>query len=225
MIRIKPAPSVGFSCECGGSFISSELVWQGLFICNKLTCQRCSSVIYDSLPVNQSHLNHYRLYPEKSIVKDSTGKIIHDNWYSLILKSITDPSVKPVEIEIEVIKKVDKVIILNTLDCVYGHSLLYLLNLQKLTGAEKKYEVIVLVQPMMKWLIPKSSVAEIWTVNLDFNAFRKYYPELTVRINKELERFREVFISSGHIVPTNTNIKITLSTSWQYTFDSIIKIF
>jgi hypothetical protein len=146
------------------------------------------------------------------------GNIIPDNWYSVKLKSIANPVSGPVEVEVDVIKKSEKVIILNTLDFVYGHSLLYLFNLQRLIREEKRPDIIVIVQPMLRWLVPRSEVAEIWTVKLDFPAFRDYYPDLSEKLNRELERFKEVYISQGHILPTNTNIQIEKFTGI-YPFD------
>ena len=99
-------------------------------------------------------------------------------------------------------------LILNTLDFIYGHSFLFLLNLQRIIRIEKDKGIIVIVQPMLKWLIPKNDIAEIWTVKLGFKEFNNYYPDLSVKINSELERFQKVWLSKGHLLPTNENIDI-----------------
>jgi hypothetical protein len=65
---------------------------------------------------------------------------------------------------------------------------------------------------MLKWLIPKNSIAEIWTVKLSFQSFNKYYPDLTWKINKEISRFQKVWLSKGHLIPTNENIEIEMFT-------------
>jgi hypothetical protein len=61
---------------------------------------------------------------------------------------------------------------------------------------------------MLKWLIPRHGIAEIWTVKLGFAKFNSYYSDLSAKINQELNRFSEVFLSKSHIIPTNTNIEI-----------------
>jgi hypothetical protein len=61
---------------------------------------------------------------------------------------------------------------------------------------------------MLKWLIPREDVAEIWTVNLEFKSFNNYYPDLSTKINSELVRFKKVELSKGHVIPTNENINI-----------------
>jgi hypothetical protein len=68
--------------------------------------------------------------------------------------------------------------------------------------------IIVIVQPQLKWLIPKEGIAEIWTVKMNFNQFNHYYQDLSDKINNQLNRFRAVFLSHGHVIPTNRNIKI-----------------
>jgi hypothetical protein len=208
MIQIKPLEPSEIKCTCEGNFIVSELIWQGLHICKKLVCPKCNKVIISSIPVNQSLIEQYDLDPDSGLIRDKNRNIVLDNWYSSKLKSILYPVRDPVSIEIQVIRKYDSVIILNTLDYIYGHSLLFLLNLQRIIESETKLGIIVIVQPMLKWLIPESKVAEIWTVNLGFREFNYFYPDLSEKINNELNRFREVFCSDGHIIPTNINIEI-----------------
>jgi len=124
------------------------------------------------------------------------------------LKSLANPVIREVEIEIDIIGKYDNVLILNTLDYVYGHSLLYLMNLQRIIESEKEMGIIVIVQPMLRWLIPEKNIAEIWTVNLGFRDFNNFYPDLSAKINSELTRFKKVFLSKAHVIPTNENIHI-----------------
>ena len=91
MIQLKPFISTKCTCSCGGNFYFSELLWQGLHICEKLICSSCSRLIINSLPVNQSTLEQYTYYPDSGLINDTQGKIVPDNWYSTKLKSITKP--------------------------------------------------------------------------------------------------------------------------------------
>ena len=208
MIQIKPYLSVKSCCECGGDLEFSELLWQGLHVCEKSVCTSCKQTRIASLPVNQSVLEQYFYYPESRKLTGSDGNTAKANWFSSRLIAISDPIVKSVNIEIEILNKHDEVIVVNTLDYIYGHSLLFLLNLQRIIKAEKKPGIIVLVQPMLKWLIPRQSVAEIWTVNLGFKEFNNYYARLSERINTELGRFSKVWLSRGHPIPSNENIEM-----------------
>jgi hypothetical protein len=65
---------------------------------------------------------------------------------------------------------------------------------------------------MMRWLIPKDGISEIWTVNLGFQKFNSYYSDLSMKLNTELNRFKNVWLSKGHVLPTNENIEIELFT-------------
>ena len=208
MIQIKPYVLTDYTCDCGGDFCFSELIWQGLHICEKLICKNCKKIRINSLRVNQSGIEPYTFYPDSGLINDPQGNAVTDNWFSKKLKSLANPVIRDIEIEIEVIRKYDDVMILNTLDYVYGHSLLYLLNLQRIIKSEKSSGIIVIVQPMLRWLIPKENIAEIWTVNLEFRDFNNFYPDLSTKINSELTRFRTVKLSKGHVIPTNENIDI-----------------
>lgn len=208
MIQIKPVIPRNITCDCGGIYDFSELLWQGLHICEELKCDSCNKIRIDSLPVNQSEIEQYSYYPASGTVINSEGDTVPDNWFNLKLKTIKNPVERNVELNVDVFKKYDEVIILNTLDYIYGHSLLFLFNLQRIIRIEKDKGIIVIVQPMFKWLIPKNDIAEIWTVKLGFKAFNNYYPNLSVKINSELERFQKVWLSRGHLLPTNENIDI-----------------
>ena len=208
MIQIKPTLSTNLSCDCGGGYIFSELLWQGLHVGEKLICSNCNKIRINSLPVNQAGIEQYTYYPDSKTIKNSEGKVVSDNWYSSKIKSISNPRNDIVELEIEVFKKYDEVLILNTLDYVYGHSLLFLLNLQRIIRLEKKLGIIIIVQPMLKWLVPKQNIAELWTVKLGFQKLNYFYPDLSKKINKEINRFQKVWLSRGHLLPTNENIKI-----------------
>jgi len=212
MIQIKPNISVNSPCNCGGEYTFHELLWQGLHICEKTVCNNCGKISIISLPINQSSIEQYIFYPALNLITDVEGNSVSDNWYSRKLRAISSPSEEKIEMEIEIFKRYDEVLVLNTLDYIYGHSLLFLLNLQRIIREEQTIGIIVLVQPMLRWLIPKENVAEIWTVKLGFQAFDKYYPDLTFKINKELKRFNKVWISNGHLIPTNENIKIEMFT-------------
>jgi hypothetical protein len=212
MIQIKPYVSANYQCICGGSFLFSGLLWQGLHISEKLACNSCNRIRINSLPVNQSAIEQYTYYPDSGIIHDSESHIVPENWFSAKLKSVSNPVIDNVNIEIERIRNYDDVLILNTLDYVYGHSFLFLLNLQRIIETEKSKGIIVIVQPMLKWLVPKKGIAEIWTVKLGFQSFNNYYPNLSETLNAELARFHTVTLSKGHIIPTNENIKIEMFT-------------
>jgi hypothetical protein len=208
MIPIKPYIFGSSHCDCGGDLKFMGLLWQGLHVCEKTVCQDCKQTRLESLPVNQSILERYIYYPDQKKLCDCNGKTVKANWFSSKLVATSEPLNDPVNIEIEIIRKVDEVIIINTLDYIYGHSFLFLLNLQRILKAEKRPGIIVIVQPMLKWMVPRDEVAEIWTVHLGFEKFNFFNSDLSEKINSGLGRFNKVWLSKGHPVPTNENIEI-----------------
>src|SRR5450759_3046947 len=126
MIQIKPNISVNGTCSCRGEYTFRELLWQGLHICEKTVCTKCGDIRLVSLPVNQSAVEPYTFSPLKGLIFDIDGNSVSDNWYSSKLKSIADPSDAKVELDIEIIKKYDEVLVLNTLDYIYAVSYTHL---------------------------------------------------------------------------------------------------
>jgi hypothetical protein len=61
---------------------------------------------------------------------------------------------------------------------------------------------------MLRWLIPDNGIAEIWTVKLGFKDFNYFHKDLSDKLNSEIERFNEVWLSRAHILPSNENIHI-----------------
>jgi len=143
---------------------------------------------------------------------DKHGKNVTSDtrWFNDRLISVLSPDARPIEVDIEKRRIFQKVVILNTVDFCYGHSLLRFFNIQRLINEFKQTEtgIVVIIQPMMKWLIPEENIAEVWTVNLKFSEVNKYYTSVSEIINKQLNRFESCFISSGYVLPTNENILI-----------------
>jgi hypothetical protein len=212
MIQVKPVEDKLLPCTCGENLKVIELVWQGMHICEKAVCNNCKNTRLFSIPVNQACIEQYSYDPGKNLLYDESENLIKGNWFSSRLRSISNPSTKPVDIIFEKFERKDEVIILNTLDYIYGHSFLFLMNLQRILKAKQELGVIVIIQPMFRWMLPTTGLAEIWTVNLGFRDFYDFHKDLSDKINIELNRFRKVWLSKGHILPTNENIDINLFT-------------
>ena len=104
MIQIKPYVLTDCSCSCGGDYYFSELIWQGLHICERLICKNCNKIRINSLRVNQSAIEPYIFYPVSGLINDPQGNVVADNWFSKKLKSLANPVIRDIEIEIDVIR-------------------------------------------------------------------------------------------------------------------------
>jgi hypothetical protein len=215
MIQISPFEEKSIICSCGRTAIFSKIIWQGVHTCGLYICESCGVEIIKSVPVNQSNLEEYILIPSNELVTDTSYNQVKLNWYSKIMLSIAKPVNRTVEMDVEIFRKSENVMLLNTLDHIYGHSLSFLFNLQKLAPINPRPGIIVIVQPMLRWLIPVNDVDEIWTVKLGFKDFLSYYSDLTEKINAQLPRFSTVYLSKGHILPTNQNIRIERFTGFK----------
>ena len=194
------------------SDLPEKIHWQGVHTCTKSKCYVCEKVYLADLPINQSSVLYRILEIDSGKIFDEDSKDVtkQSPWFNDKLITILHPVIKDVVVNIEIRSSFEKVVILNTVDFVYGHSLLLLMNLQRLINQLKNSHVgiIVIIQPMMKWLIPDENIAEIWTVNLKFNELSNYYPSVSNQINRELKRFKNCYLSNGYVLPTNEKIEI-----------------
>jgi len=221
---IKIFPEIDFRPLCPSCSkvleYSHALVWQGVHICTENFCGSCNEKFLCDLPIGQAQLEKYQL-------RKSDGEIFgsypHEWLVSPLKKIIESPIQDKIKIEIETREPAkSKVIILNTLDNCYGHSLLYLLNLQNIIKKKADKSVIVIIQPFLKWLLPAEGIAEVWTVYLSLTQMREYYSDLTTKINEQILRFDEVYLSQALLCPKDIDIKKFTKIS-PYSFENTSK--
>lgn len=193
------------------------IIWQGVHVCSDEYCEICKEGFLCNFPIGQAKLLQYKLRKSDNAIFGKTDHI----WLTDPLKNIVNNPIKDlIKFEVKALESnYKKVIILNTLDNCYGHSLLAILNLHELIQKKGDYGIIVIVQPSFEWLIPSQGVSEIWKVSLSFNQLKDYYEDLTTNINREIERFDSVSLASTNLCPKNTNINHLTDVS-PYNFDS-----
>src|SRR6478736_9368000 len=128
MLQLKPYPDNSFVCpKCGAERTQiNQFRFESINIFADCSCNKCRFEFYQVLPVG--HTVNYRI----SIGKKS-GKIYKPygcpEWLSLSLaKSHQERRDTEVIIEKNIFKQCDNVVILYTLDSLYGHVLLKLYN-------------------------------------------------------------------------------------------------
>jgi hypothetical protein len=213
MIQIKPEIQFSVICTCGHQqgLEHQKLIWQGPHVCTKSQCRQCGKNYICDIPVGQSKLTNYIFdVSGRQLLAQNMGRseVANSQWYSNILNQVLDdPIDQEVKIDIELFQPTKEVIILNTLDFLYGHSLLTFLNLQNLLIRKEGVGIIVIVQPFLRWMVPDDLVSEVWTVHLKMPQMKNYYPRLNERFNQELERFDKVYLSAGHVLPHPVKIE------------------
>lgn len=200
MIKIKPQIDHQAHCpHCGGKLLPMDILWQGIHVCVESQCGSCHEIIIGDLPVGHAAFAPYQANLKKNLLfgdKDSKA------WFGEpLLKSLKTPmDNSEVELKVEVFFKSNRVIILNCIDFLYGHSLLKLLNAEAHMKNNAELGLIVIVPFFLRWMVPHG-VAEIWVVNIPLSKSQNYYPQLDKLIKKECTRFDEIYASYAHSHP------------------------
>src|SRR5690606_25655520 len=174
MIRLKPSLEVHFSCpECGSEEIQFvRISTPGIYWLAEYGCKKCGTKFLQSLPVG--HMLDHPL----AIAKEN-HKLYPNDWnmywqYEPFLGSFINFKNDEVSIRKIVYATHQKVIILNTLDYLYGHTLLKLYNALHYIDTRKDLGLIVIIPRIFEWMIP-AGCAEAWVVDLRLSELKSGY--------------------------------------------------
>jgi len=188
-----------------GTLIPKKVIWQGMHTCVETECSITQRRLIATLPSGHGSLNQYIVNPETSELFCSHSV---RRWFGEpLLQSLTHPQQDEVVMTIEKFRPAKKVVILNTIDYLYGHSLLKLLNAERHLLHDKKFGLVVIVQHFLRWMVP-DGVAEVWTVHLPLAKGRNYYPSLSKKIEQECKRFTQIYLSKAHSHPSVKDISL-----------------
>ncbi|MFB5760247.1 hypothetical protein [Paenibacillus medicaginis] len=210
MIQIKPyIEHTSYCPDCNFRMDNKHILWQGIHVCSVTFCHLCGKEYIEDL-----RTGHATYFPFRLEVATQTliGPEKARKWLGEpFKKSILNPS-HEFEVKMEVTKMKDfkKVIVMNCIDYLYGHSLLKLLNAQRENEENEKMGIIVIITKAFEWMIP-DFISEVWCVNIPFHKARNYYPQLHDLIHKELERFDEVYLSRAYSHPSQFDIEVFTS--------------
>lgn len=205
MIRLKPTPETSLACpRCRLKLTPNGWLITGMRNLVDLRCMQCGNEFYGDLPSGQA------LYTPVLLNK-STGAVYDDynvGWFADWLgESYTHRTNEPFRFEVKKFSKIEKkVVLLNCLDTLYGHSLLKLLNAQHYIN-RADISLIILLPPFLEWLLPDGA-AEAWIVDLPLRRGTEWNDWLAGEINKRLEPFTDVFLSVGFSHPHADDFEI-----------------
>ncbi len=176
----------------------------GMRMLATLECSQCKCQFYGDLP---SGFGLY--YP--MLVDAETGEVYdrYDvGWFATWLRnSYANRTSAPLELEIEELKLVKQPIVLNCLDTLYGHTLLKLLNAQYYLDHCPEYDLIVLIHPFLRWMVPEG-VAAIWTVNLPLKRGKEWNDWLADQLKQYLSKFESAQLSVAFSHPNSKDYDI-----------------
>ncbi|MEG3873888.1 MULTISPECIES: hypothetical protein [unclassified Microcoleus] len=205
MIQIKPKIEQRSNCPyCGTELNPKNVLWHGIHIVLDSKCEGCGSEIIDDLRVGHGVKN----YIQVNLIKGEifAAEDYKKEWLGQpLLNSLQNPQPEKLEIVKEIFKPCNRVIILNCIDHLYGHSLLKLLNAQRHLECNSDYGLVVIVPKFLRWMVP-DEVAEVWTVPISLKNGQNYYPSFAEFVEEETKRFDEIYVSEAHSHPSQFDI-------------------
>jgi len=211
MIRIKPDADIFLACPCCGAEKTKlhEVSVPGTHWIVHHNCIVCGSSFIGSLPVG--HTIDLQLHWDKTkhkLFTENTADVRAIKWLPAVFeKFVTDVRTDNITIRKLIFKKTNRVVILNTLDAIYGHSLLKLYNAQYHLDKNEELGLVLIVSKSFEWLIP-SGCAEAWVVDLPLGDLKYSHSEIDKFVQKEMMRFAEVFVSKAYSHPDFSKVDI-----------------
>jgi hypothetical protein len=176
----------------------------GMRVLADLRCPQCNREYYGDL-----RTGHGLYYPK--LLDKATGQVYdedHATWFAHWLQvSYRQRSSEALPFQVEEFRSLRKVLLLNCLDVLYGHSLLKLLNAQYYLDHAPEYDLVVIVPEFMRWLVP-DGVAAIWTVKLPLRRGIEWNDWLASEIHRRLDGFEQAWISVGYSHPHASHFDI-----------------
>ena len=205
MIRLHPIPDAFHTCPyCQ---IDLDVVgWciPGMRNLADLVCSKCGRAYYGDLPAG--HGLYYPMLLERGtdLVHDAYGVPWFADW---LRRSYTERKDKQIDFHVEALRPVERPVLLNCLDTLYGHCLLKLLNAQYYLDHKPEIDLIVLIPRLLRWMVPEG-VAEIWTVDLPSGRGIEWNDWLAAELRKRVAVFGECGLSIAFSHPHPDDFQI-----------------
>ncbi|HEX8250964.1 MAG TPA: hypothetical protein VF599_22510 [Pyrinomonadaceae bacterium] len=205
MIRLKPTAETSHECpRCRLKLAPDGWLITGMRNLADLRCLQCGEEFYGDLPSGQALYTPILLNKSSGAIYDYYSVGWFADWLRDAYARRTN---EPLRFEIKKFAKIEKkVVLLNCLDTLYGHSLLKLLNAQYYIN-RSDVSLIVLAPPFLEWLLPDGT-AQAWIVDLPLRRGTEWNDWLAHKINEQLEPFQEVFLSLGFSHPHADDFEI-----------------
>jgi DNA-directed RNA polymerase subunit RPC12/RpoP len=206
MIQLHPKPTVEYTCaKCGTVNKPNDWLIPGMRNLAEVSCQSCGIKYYADLPSGHGLTYPMYLFPESGEVHDIYGV----DWFSTWLReSYLNRISQPIGFTVKEFHPVRKPILLNCLDNLYAHCLYKLLNAQYYIDHCPDYDLIVMIQPFLTWMIPEG-VAQVWIVDLPLRKGTEWNDWLAAEIKNRISQYSECKLSMAlsHPHPDDVNIE------------------
>lgn len=180
-------------------------VFPGVHVLGEYECTACGYAFYHDLPVGFAVDHDVAIGKEDGSMHDDKGA---EPWVTgPLMKGYTAKSDEEVRIERRVLRPCKRVVVLNTLDFLYGHVLLKLWNAQYYLDAHAELGLVVIIPRSFEWLIPQGA-AEAWIVDQRLGQAHGWYRSIDRQINAFLADYDEAFLSKGYAHPDKSKVDI-----------------
>jgi hypothetical protein len=195
VLRLRPLEEEGKQCpRCCAGLKSEDFFITGLHNTVRLLCDDCQTRFQLELPIG-----HGAFYP--GLVEEGSGDRVDDlpmrNWFLTGLSAaVRQRESEEVKIGIERLRNLSrkKLVILNTVDHCYGHSLYRLFNAQYFIDKRPDVDLVILVQEPLRWMVPDGA-AQIWTVSIPFSRGGERFDSLDAQIKCEFATCAEIYLA------------------------------
>jgi hypothetical protein len=206
MIRVFPTFDVSLACPRDDQPLElRRVVIPGMRTLAEADCPRCSGRFLADLPISHALRGSVFLDLETDEV---LSKHPGDWFKGPLLASYKAQSTTTPPIRLE--RRIDRgrILVLNTLDFIYGHSLLKLLNAQRHLDESPDLGLCVLVPKALSHLCP-DGVSELWEVDLPFSGGLGWYSGLAAWVDERLRGREEVHVSRAysHLSPRRYDLR------------------
>ena len=135
-----------------------------------------------------------------------TGALLGDTsleWWAGSLPTLCrGPRREDAPLEVEVFRPgAERIIFLNTLDFVFGHSLLLLLNAGVYLDRYPDHGLIVIVTPELRRYVPAVGMAEVWTLDVPPGETRHWHANLDARFAARTGAAEAAFVARALSLP------------------------
>ena len=105
------------------------------------------------------------------------------------------------------LKPCKRVVVLSTLDFLYGHVLLKLWNAQYYLDAHPDLGLVLILPRSFEWLVPKGT-AEVWLVEQKLGKAHGWYRSIDRQVRSFLTNYDEVYMGKGYAHPDKSKVDI-----------------
>ena len=195
------------ACPCCGSTGVEAKGYRmpGMHVMGRYHCSECTTWFLHDLPVGFGVDRPMVILERDGSVLDPGGE---SPWLRMPLeRSFRMPEQRSVQVERVVNRSCNRVVVLNTLDFLYGHVLLKLFNAHHYLDQHPDLGLVVIVPRMFAWLVPEG-VAEAWVVDVKLGEGQSWFTGLEHWFADRLAEYDEVDFARAYAHPEFAPIQI-----------------